>query len=92
MVTVIIVLSIIAQVIFWMVLIQFLIAILASFDIINMRQPFVAQVYHAIDQLLSPLLEPIRRVMPNTGAIDFSPMVLLVLLQIVIRVLEVNFL
>jgi YggT family protein len=40
-----------------------------------------------IDRVVNPLLDPIRRVMPSTGMIDFSPLVLLVLMQIVRSVL-----
>ena len=40
-----------------------------------------------IDRIVNPLLDPIRRVMPSTGMLDFSPLVLLVLMQIVRSVL-----
>jgi YggT family protein len=40
-----------------------------------------------IDRIVNPLLEPIRRVMPSTGMIDFSPLILLVLMQLLRRVL-----
>lgn len=39
-----------------------------------------------IDRIVNPLLEPIRRVLPSTGMIDFSPLVLLVLMQLLRRV------
>lgn len=35
-----------------------------------------------LDRLVEPLLMPIRRVMPNTGMIDFSPIVLLIAIQL----------
>jgi YggT family protein len=40
-----------------------------------------------IDRMVNPLLEPIRRVMPSTGMIDFSPLILLVLMQLLRRFL-----
>jgi YggT family protein len=39
-----------------------------------------------IDRIVNPFLEPIRRIMPSTGMIDFSPLILLVLLQLLRRV------
>ena len=42
-----------------------------------------AAIYRAVNSLLEPILRPIRRIMPDTGAIDFSPLVLIVLLNIV---------
>ena len=47
-----------------------------------MHNDFVAGVWRGINALLDPLLRPIRRIMPNTGSIDFSPLVLIVLLNI----------
>jgi YggT family protein len=42
----------------------------------------------ALGRVIEPLLVPIRRLMPNTGMIDFSPMVLLLLMWLVMRILE----
>jgi YggT family protein len=36
-----------------------------------------------VDNLVRPLLDPIRRMMPSTGMIDFSPIVLLLLIRLV---------
>jgi YggT family protein len=36
----------------------------------------------ALDSIVEPFLAPIRRLMPNTGMIDFSPMILIVLIQV----------
>ena len=48
---------------------------------------FIRDPYHpvrqGVDNLVRPLLDPIRRMMPSTGMIDFSPIVLLILLQFV---------
>ena len=42
----------------------------------------------AINRLLDPVLRPIRNILPSTGAIDFSPLVLIILLQVVLIVLD----
>jgi len=48
---------------------------------------FIRDPYHpvrqGVDNLVRPLLDPIRRVMPSTGMFDFSPIVLLILLRFV---------
>lgn len=44
-------------------------------------------VRQSLDRLLEPLLFPIRRILPQTGVLDFSPLVLIVLIQIVARIL-----
>ncbi len=40
-----------------------------------------------IDSIVEPLLAPIRRILPQTGGIDFSPLVLLIVLDIIRRLL-----
>lgn len=64
------------------VIIQFILYLLVAFNVVSLRNHVVAAIWQAINAILDPLLNPIRRIMPHTGAIDFSPLVLLVLLQI----------
>jgi YggT family protein len=70
------------------VIIQFVLSLLISFNVVNMSNNFVSSIWTAVNAVLDPLLNPIRRIMPNTGAIDFSPLVLLILLRIVTMLLE----
>ena len=42
----------------------------------------------ALSRLFEPVLRPIRRVMPDTGAVDFSPMVFMLLLVAVSKMLQ----
>ncbi len=44
-------------------------------------------VRQAVDGVVGPLLAPIRRLMPSTGMVDFSPMVLIIVVQLVARLL-----
>lgn len=44
-------------------------------------------VREAIDRVVEPMLAPIRRIMPNTGGLDFSPMVLILVIQLVGRLI-----
>lgn len=88
MTSLLLILDLIAQAIFFLVLISVILSLLASFDMINLRQPFLSQVYNGVNRLLDPLLNPIRNILPPTGGLDFSPMVLLLAIyaiQIVIR-------
>jgi len=69
------------------VIVQFILYLLLTFNVVSMRNHFVAGLWEAINAVLNPLLAPIRRMMPHTGMIDFSPMVLIVLIQVLIYVL-----
>lgn len=44
-------------------------------------------VRQGVDNLVRPLLDPIRRVVPPVGMLDFSPLVLIILIQVVARLL-----
>lgn len=68
----------------WAVIIQAILSWLIAFNVINVHNGFVRTVWSSLERLLDPLLRPIRRVMPDLGGIDLSPMVLvlaLILLQ-----------
>ncbi|KPF54111.1 YggT family protein [Novosphingobium capsulatum] len=64
------------------VIVQFVMSLLISFNVINTSNNAVVAIWRALNAILDPLLAPIRRFMPNTGGIDFSPMVLIVLLRL----------
>lgn len=59
---------------------------LFAFDVINPRNRFVGQVAYFLDRITSPLLEPVRRVVPLLGGIDISPIIVLLLIQFVTTV------
>ena len=82
------VLGLLIQVVLVGVIIQFVLSLLLAFNVVNRHNGFVVAVWTAINAILEPLLRPIRRIMPATGAIDFSPMVLIILLQIVMIILN----
>lgn len=70
------------NIIVFVVIVQFVLGLLIAFNVVNMHNQFVSAVYTALNAILDPMLRPIRRMMPNTGAIDFSPMVLIIGLTI----------
>lgn len=75
------------NIIVFVVIVQFVLSLLIAFNVVNMHNQFVAAIYQALNAILEPMLRPIRRIMPSTGAIDFSPMVLIIgltVLQIIL--------
>lgn len=81
------ILAMAVNVVVMLVIIQFVIGLLFAFNVVSGRNEFLAQVYGSINSLLDPLLSPIRRLLPATGAIDFSPLVLIFGLQAIIIIL-----
>ena len=53
---------------------------LISFQVLNLYQPLVAQIWTGLNRLLEPIYGPIRRVLPNTQPLDLSPLVAFIIL------------
>ena len=76
------------NVVTYLVIAQFILSLLLQFNVVNHSNQFVMGVWRGINALLDPVLAPIRRVMPDTRPMDFSPLVLILLLQILAYLLE----
>ena len=76
------------QILRWIVLIQVIMSWLINFQVLNLRQPLVAQIWYGLNRTLDPIYSRIRRFIPATGGIDFAPLILLFAvyaLEVVIR-------
>ncbi len=72
----------------WIVVIQAILSWLVAFNVINTSSDFVRSFLMALDRMTAPIYRPIRKVLPDFGGLDFSPLVVLLLIkaiQIVIR-------
>lgn len=58
---------------------------LVAFDVINLRNKLVATIYDMCERLTTPALNPIRKVIPNLGGVDLSPVVLIIGIQFLQR-------
>lgn len=65
---------------FWIVIIAAVLSWLIAFNVANPHNPIVARVWDTLVRLTEPALAPIRRILPNLGGIDISPVILLLLL------------
>lgn len=75
MTTIALILLAILNVAWWILIIHIIIGWLVNFQVLNLRQPIVAQIYFGLNRLLEPIYAPIRRILPPTGGLDFSPIV-----------------
>ena len=64
----------------WVLIISVIMSWLVTFNVINTRNQFVYQVMHVLHVLTEPVLRPIRKIIPIMGGIDFSPLILILLL------------
>ena len=63
---------------FWIIIAVVVLSWLVAFNIVNPTNNIVRQIRYALYRLTEPLLGPIRRLMPDLGGIDLSPMILLI--------------
>ena len=63
---------------------------LINFQVLNLRQPLVWQIWNGLNRLLEPLYTPIRRILPNTGGLDLAPLVVFIGVIILQRALINN--
>ena len=64
----------------WLIIINALLSWLVAFNVLNTQNRFVFTVLSATHQLTDPVLNKIRRFIPNLGSIDISPVILILLL------------
>jgi len=69
---------------------HFIMSWLISFQVLNIRQPLVSQIWDGLSRLLEPIYGPIRRVLPQMSGLDLSPLVALVAIYILEIVLQNN--
>jgi YggT family protein len=80
------ILQILLNAIWWIIIIQAILSWLVAFNVINMHSDVVRTILVALDRMTAPIYRPIRRVMPDLGALDLSPLVVLLLLSIIDQV------
>ncbi|MGI1661940.1 YggT family protein [Palleronia sp. KMU-117] len=68
-------LKLVLDVVFFIMILHIVMSWLITFNVLNLRQPLVAQLWDGLNRLLEPAYAPIRRMLPNTGAIDLAPLV-----------------
>ena len=51
------------------------------------RRGLVNDLYQALDKIVAPVMKPFRKIIPTTGGMDFSPFIVILLLQVIVRVL-----
>ena len=82
------ILLLIIQVLWFLVIVHVIMSWLINFQVINLRQPIVASIWDGLNKVLEPIYRPIRSILPDMGGIDLAPLVLLIglyALEIVIR-------
>jgi YggT family protein len=88
MLTIIQILQVLLNVVWWVIVIQFVLSLLVAFNVVNMQSNVVRSIYQGLDRLTEPLYRPLRRVLPQLQGIDLAPAVVLIGIAILTVVLN----
>ncbi len=69
------ILILLLNVAFFIMIVHIVFSWLITFQVLNMRQPLVANIWDGLNRLLEPVYRPIRNFLPNTGGLDLAPLV-----------------
>ena len=61
----------------FLIFVEVVMSWLVAFNVMNLRNPTMAQLYQVVNRITQPILDPIRRVVPSIGGLDFSPIIAL---------------
>ncbi len=73
-------LRLILDVAFFIMLIHIIMSWLISFQVLNLGQQFVAQIWYGLNRLLEPIYTPIRNILPDTRPLDLAPLVAFIII------------
>lgn len=90
MLSLLMILNYLVGVVWFIVLAHVIMSWLVNFEVVNLRQRLVAQIWFGLNRLVEPLYRPIRRILPNMGPIDISPLVVIFVLYAIRTVLANN--
>jgi YggT family protein len=67
----------------WVIIAQVILSWLFAFNVHNTSSAGVRAFSNALDRITAPIYRPIRKVLPDFGGLDFSPLVALLAIQII---------
>jgi YggT family protein len=82
----------IAEYLLWIlqviIIVQVIMSWLLAFNVLNTSSHGVRAFAVALDRMTAPIYRPIRRILPDFGGLDFSPLVVLILIQVLQKLLS----
>lgn len=84
-------LMLILNVIWFVMIVHIIMSWLINFQVLNLRQPLIWQIWNGLNRLLEPIYAPVRRILPNTGGLDLAPLVVFIAIIILQRALINNY-
>lgn len=83
------ILFLVLDVVWWIVIAHVIFSWLINFQVLNLRQPLVAQIWGGLNRLLEPVYRRIRSFLPDLGGLDLAPLIVLLAIY-ALRVVLIN--
>ncbi len=90
MISLIQILFLILNVIWWIVIVHVIMSWLINFNVLNLHQPLVRQVWDGLNRLLDPIYRRIRSFLPDMGGLDLAPLIVLLAIYAIQIVVQNN--
>lgn len=74
----------------WIIIAHIIMSWLINFQVLNLRQPLVAQIWNGLTRLLEPIYGRIRNMLPNLGGLDLAPLIVLIAIFFLQRLIVSN--
>lgn len=74
----------------FVMIVQIVMSWLINFQVLNVRQPLVYQIWEGLSRLLEPMYRPIRKVLPPMQGLDLAPLVAFIAIYAVERIIQNN--
>ena len=81
------IIQILLDVVWWVIVVQAILSWLIAFNVINTSNEGVRTIWNALQRMTDPLYRPIRRILPDFGALDLSPLVVLIVIAILDKII-----
>ncbi|WP_037229442.1 YggT family protein [Roseobacter sp. GAI101] len=83
------ILMLLLNIVWFIIIAHVIMSWLINFQVLNLRQPLVAQVWDGLNRLLEPVYSRVRSFLPQMGGLDLAPLVVLISVAI-LRILLIN--
>ncbi len=84
------ILQLLLSIVWFFIIAHVVMSWLINFQVLNLHQPIVSQIWYGLNRILEPIYSPIRRMLPQMGGIDLAPLVVLIGVAILRIVLQNN--
>jgi YggT family protein len=82
--------QVLLNVLWWIIVVQAILSWLIAFNVINTYNDFVRSLWNGLQVITEPIYRPIRKILPDFGALDISPLIVLLILYILSNIVIPN--